>query len=100
MGDTLPGAGGAATVYECEVDFGSTPVQSGQFVITDAGVTPASRIVVHQSGNAPTGKDAAENEWDVLVARAFAGTGQFTLWVDCLTGTVTGRFKFNYMVGG
>ena len=98
--DTLPGAGGAATVYECEVDFGSIPVRSGEFLIANAAVSPTTKIVVTQSGNAPSGKDAEENAWDVLFPRAEAGTGQFTLWVDCLTGTVVGRFKFNYMLGG
>lgn len=94
------GGGGGATVTEVEVDFGATSVRSKAFTITDPAVSPTSIIVIVQSGNAPTDKDADENEMDVLVPRALAGTGQFTLWVDCLTGTVLGKFKFNYLVGG
>jgi hypothetical protein len=96
----LTAAGSGATVYECEVDFGPTPVSSGQFTITNPAITPTSKVVAMQSGNAATGKDAEENAWDVLVPRAKANAGDFTLWVECLTGKVSGRFKFNYLVGG
>ena len=40
-----------------------------------------------------TGRAADENEMDALIARAFAQTGRFRLWVDCLTGTVTGKYR-------
>ena len=101
VGDTVVGAGGggSATVYEVEVDFGATSVKSKTFTVTDAGVSPGMKIVVTQSGNAPTGRSADENEMDVLIGRAFAGTGQFKLFVDCLTGMVSGKYKFNYMIG-
>jgi len=97
--DSLPGTGGAATVYEIEIDFGSTPVKSKKFTITDAGVSTGMKIMVEQSGNPATGRSADENEFTILSARAFAKTGAFDLYVDCLNGTALGKFKFNYMLG-
>lgn len=98
-GDSVPGVGGAATIYEIEIDFGSTPVKSKKFTITDAGVSTGMKIMVDQSGNAATGRAADENEFTVLSARAFAKTGSFDLYVDCLNGLASGKFKFNYMLG-
>jgi hypothetical protein len=98
-GDSLPGAGGSATIYETEIDFGSTPVKSKTFTITDAGVSSGMKIIPTQSGNAATGRAADENELTVLSARAFAKTGSFDLYVDCLNGLASGKFKFNYVLG-
>lgn len=97
--DSLPGSGGAATIYETEIDLGVIPVKSKTFSILDAGILPGMKILVSQSGNAATGRFADENEMTILSARAFAKTGAFDLYVNCLNGTALGKFKFNYMLG-
>lgn len=97
--DTLPGGGGAATIFETEIDLGLVPVKAKTFTIVNAGVAPGMKIVATQSGNAATGRNANENEWTILSARAFAKTGAFDLYVDCLNGTALGKFKFNYIIG-
>jgi Protein of unknown function (DUF2793) len=90
---------GAAAIGEVEIDFGATALRTRKFSITDAAVTPASKIVAIQSGKAATGRSADENEMDFLHLRAVPGTGTFTLHAACLTGRVSGKFKVSYLVG-
>lgn len=90
------GGGGAATVVE--LDFGAVLVKAGTFTVTDATVTTASNIFMQQSGLAPTGKSADENEFDAFVCRCTPGSGQFTAYIQSINGPVVGNFKFEYLV--
>ncbi len=66
-------------------------------VITDAGVSPTSKIILSIGG----GTSADENEaemLDISGMSATAGTGNFTVMVNFLTRTA-GIVKLNYMVG-
>lgn len=87
-----PGAG-SFTLTEEEVDFGSTPVWNGEFVVTAAGVVASDLILVSPSGNAPTGLTADEMAWDVIQYAAYAGTGNFTLRASVAPGPVSGKRK-------
>jgi len=93
------GGGGTATITEIEIDFGTTGRSVKTFVITDLNVSPTSKIIIQQSGKAPTGKSADENEMDKIQFNATPGTGQFILNAECLTGRVLGKFKVNYILG-
>lgn len=95
----ITGGGGAATITQVEIDFGSIPTRGKTFIVTDAGVSSSSSIVVCQAGNAATGKQADENEMDPIIFLAIPGTGQFTLIGSTKDGPVVGKFKVNYMVG-
>jgi hypothetical protein len=97
-GDTLVGAG-SATITEIEIDFGSTAVVNKVFTITDAGVSGTSKILATQSGAAPTGRSADENEFTALLFNATPGTGQFFLNAFCVNGKVAGKHKVNYTIG-
>lgn len=95
-----PGGGpGGVTVTEVEVDFGYPPMRSKRFTVVDAGVSASSKIVVTQSGNAPTGKGEGESELDQVLFTAVPGTGQFTLIGAVIDGKVGGTVKAQYLVG-
>jgi hypothetical protein len=93
------GGTGSGTVTETEVDFGTTPTRHKSFTITDAGVTAASNIVAVQSGKAPTGKSADENEMDSLLFNCDPATGTFTLRGFAKDGPVVDKYKVNYIAG-
>lgn len=95
--DGTDGADGVVSVQEAEIDFGAAAKRSKTFTVTDASVSPSSRIIAYQSGDAATGRDADENEMDALVLRCVPGTGEFTVYADSLTGPVSGLFKINYL---
>lgn len=81
-----------------ELDFGSTPTRSTVATINDQRVTATSNILMLQSGIAPTGKSADENEMDTLICRCLPAAGSFTAYINSMDGWVVGKFKFNYVV--
>jgi hypothetical protein len=82
-----------------ELNFGSTPVEAGVFTVTDAAVTTASKIIVQQSGVAPTSKAQDENEFDQIIFFAVPAAGTFKVFARSLTGGIAGNFKINYALG-
>ncbi len=92
------GADGLVSLKTAELDFGSTPVRSQTFTVTDATVSPTSKLIASQSGAAATGRDSDENETDALILRCAPGSGSFTVYADALLGPVSGKFKINYIV--
>ena len=94
-----PGAS-STNIKETEVDFGTAINQrSKSFTVTDADVSGTSQLIVTHALSAATGKSQDENEMDALVCRAAPGTGQFTVFVESLFGSVAGPFKLHYLVG-
>ena len=94
-----PGAS-STNIKETEVDFGTAVNQrSKSFTVTDADVSGTSQLIVTHALSAATGKSQDENEMDALVCRAVPGTGQFTVFVESLFGSVAGPFKLHYLVG-
>lgn len=92
---TPAGGGGGLTLTEFEVDFGTKPVRSKKFIITAAGVSGSSKVIVSPSGNVATGRVGDDWEWDAISTSAKAGTGQFVL--TCFaSGKVAGKRKFYY----
>jgi len=90
---------GVAAISEVELDFGVTPVRSRKFVVVHAPATATSKIIMNQSGAAPTGRQADENEMDAIYCSCNPDVGQFTVFATCLTGSLTGLYKFNFMMG-
>ena len=82
---------------EIEIDFGSTAVYSATFLIFDPYTGVPAQIRPVQSGNAPTGKDADENEFDQLEMTAIkVNSAYFNLHVKAVPGPVSGKFKVYY----
>jgi hypothetical protein len=91
-----PGSGTFA-VTQVEVDFGTTPVESAIFTITDAGMTTAKHVIASLAYEAPTGKDLDELEMDTLSIICGNGTGQFDMFIRSTDGSyLADKFKINY----
>ena len=94
-------AGGANIVRTATVDFGSTPVQSGSFSITDNAATTNSRIVVYEnSSTANSALGGDEYEMDSITYSAYC-TVAGTITVSAVTrpSPVQGKRNVNYIVG-
>lgn len=107
--DFIPLAGGAAfaqfaaragsvVTTSVEVDFGAAPLVNAVFTITDATITTASRIFLQASGEAATGKDQDENEFDQFDFMVVPAAGTFDVFVRCLTGPFADKLKLAYQV--
>ena len=82
-----------------EQDFGATPVQSGEWTVTDANVATTSHILAWLTAEDPTGRDGDEAEMEEMVV--FAKTiaaGSFVLCAEAVDGPVDGKYKFGYIV--
>jgi hypothetical protein len=94
------GNAGGGQINEIEVNFGNTPVMEKMFNIIDAAVTATTKIIAVQSGSAPTGKNADDNEMDVIHFTAFPKTGNFDLYATVISGfKVGGFYKVLYTTG-
>jgi hypothetical protein len=93
----LISAGGSLTVTEIEIDFGTSPIKSKRFTITDASVTGSSKIQVEPSGNIATGRIGNDYDWDMLTYAAKGQTGTFILYAFS-TGKIVGKRKIFYTV--
>lgn len=85
-------------VKQTEVDFGAVmQVNSQTFTITDAEVTPSSRINCWLSGDAPTGRDAddmiAEDPLKFIVVPS---AGTFALYIEQPNGALNNTYKIDY----
>lgn len=92
------GFSGAGRAHETEIDFGSTPVQSSSFTITDVAVKSDSKILVTQSANAATSRGSDEAELDFFRFSVRPAAGSFTLIVASAGGPVSGKYKVFYEV--
>lgn len=90
------GAGSSAT--QVEVDFGTLPVDSKRFIITDAAVNASSKITAVQSGKTATGRVGDDGQWDALICSAFPEAGSFVLSVHAIPGPIVGKRYVHYQV--
>lgn len=88
--------GGSLSIYEAEIDFGSKPVESATFTVTDALVAVTHKILVLPSSSPATGRVGDDYSWENISYSALAGTGNFTLSAVCGNGSVIGKRKINY----
>lgn len=93
------GGGSGATWTEVEIDFGSSPVYSASFTITDASIASTSEVQVLPCGKAATGRTADDWLWDGVTVAANPGTGSATCYALFTPGPVVGRRKFQYAIG-
>lgn len=84
---------------QTEVDFGTTPVSAGSFVISDEDVSVDSRIVGGIAYEAPTGKDLDEVDIDMIKVVFGPGDKQLTIYAKGLEGYLADKFKINYLIG-
>lgn len=76
------------------LDFGTVPVRSKAFSISDGSVTTSSKIIMAPSA------DSDEYEMDGFACSAYcAVNGTITAFVQAVPGPVSGQRKFNYVLG-
>ena len=97
----LVGAGSTPiSITEVEIDFGTKPVPSKSFTVTDPLVSATSKISLVPSAKTATGRvNTDDMEWDGLSLAAVAGTGSFTVYAVANPGPVVGKRVINYIVG-
>ena len=92
-----PAGGGGATVTEAMVNVGTTPVRTAAVVVTDAAVSPSSRIVLGWGGVVDTDENSPDmSEVDFA---AVPGSGQFTARISSQRDLIRGTFRLNYTRG-
>jgi hypothetical protein len=92
---TTASAPTSLTTTEIEVDFGTQPVTSKRFTITDAGVTGTTKIMAVSSGTIATDRVGDDYEWDSVAYACRSGTGTFTLLAKA-SGRIRGKRKVYY----
>lgn len=85
----------SSVINTSEIDFGTTPISSKRFTITDALISTTSRIMVTPNGEVATGRVGNDWEWDSINFSAVAGTGQFILTAKA-SGKIKGKRKIYY----
>ena len=74
------------------------PVWSKTFSLVDARITPATVIVVSQSGKTASGRVGNDLEWDQILLGAVAGTGSFEVTAYAHPGPIVGSRTIIYQV--
>ena len=98
--DLVGGGSTPIAITEVEIDFGTKPVTSKSFTVTDAAVSATSKITLVPSAKTATGRvNTDDMEWDGLNLAAVAGTGSFTVYAVANPGPVVGKRVINYIVG-
>lgn len=82
---------------EIEVDFGSNPRRDFKFTITDANISPTSKVIVSPSGKPATGRGSDDWQWDTASFAANPTSGSATVY-GLFTGKVKGKRYIQYQV--
>lgn len=93
-----PGAS-STNIKQTEIDFGSSGIDTSEFVIMDTDVSSTSQLIGNVAYEAPTNKDLDELEFDQFDLKFAPGSGQFILRITSLNGCVADKFKINYLIG-
>lgn len=86
---------------EVDVGFGNHTAPS-TLIVVDSDITASSTVVAVQSGEAPTGKSADENEFDHFTVTALVSPsgGSMTLILRPMPSMILGgTYKINYVIG-
>jgi hypothetical protein len=82
---------------EVEIDFGTKPIRTKRFTITDALAATTSKILITPSGNIGTNRGTDDWEWDTINFAAKGNSGNFTLSAYA-SGKVGGKRKIFYTI--
>lgn len=84
----IPGGGGGGSATTVETNVGTTPIAGGRFTITDAAITPSSKVIVTQAPGAYTGKGTRgdEAEMDPIICVAAPGSGSAIVYWRTVAG--------------
>jgi hypothetical protein len=89
------------SMKQVELDFGSLPLSSSSFIISDTSITATSLVTAQVAYDAPTGKELDEIEMDefsIKCGQNNAGVG-FSMFMNATDGSLlAGTFLVNYTV--
>ena len=83
---------------EIEVDFGSVPVSTQKWAITDAEVTTGFNIIAQPCGKPATGRPGNDWEFDACQFTTVPGSGNFTLTATVINGHIRGVRRIMYQI--
>ena len=92
---------GTVTFTTTEVNISNTPVRTGKFTITGAGLTIGKPVLIRQSRSAYTSKGTLADEADMDTLTVIGSVTSAVL-ITCSwysRTAVKGNFKFDYVVG-
>lgn len=97
--NNLSASSGGSTAIE--IDFGTVAKRTYVGTFAHSGATVGQRVRLLQSGDAPTGRQADENEMEQFTANGQVVTaGIVTVRVRAHEGCLLqGKFKLNYALG-
>lgn len=88
----------AAGANTTTIDFGSTPISSKVFTITDAVIAPTNYVEAFVMIDSTVDNDVNDHRHAAVSWRTscLPGTGSFELDIDCLLDLCSGTFKIRY----
>jgi|TARA_R110000782_G_C14543474_1_gene384075 hypothetical protein len=91
----LPNKGGVV-----EIDFGSMPLSSKEFIISDVNIYSISSVTASLLYEATTSKEVDEFEMDIVsVVCGKVVDGSFTMFIESVDGSyLEGEFKIEYLI--
>lgn len=95
---TIAASGPVSAPVQVEIDFGSIPSWGAEFTIIAPTVSPASIVIVSESGATATGRVGNDQAWDQLSLAARAASGSFIVTAIPYPGPVVGKRKILYQV--
>lgn len=90
-----PGGGGSVSLTAATLALGSTAKTEHRITVTDAAVSPSSKIQIAEGSVADADENASE--MDPLSYRAIPASGSFTVVVSS-PNPILGALKINYLV--
>lgn len=91
--------GGASTVSQTTIDFGTTEKSDEVFNVVDAGISASSKIIAFVTWLSTLGRDADEIMADPISISVEPLAGSMNIYAMALEGTVSGKYAINYQIG-
>lgn len=81
-----------------EIDFGSVPVSTKSFTITDAEVLATFNVIAQPSGKPATGRVGNDFSVEAIQCTTVPAAGSFALHVTVLNGHIRGKRNIVYQI--
>lgn len=92
----IGGTGGSSWI-RLEIDLGSMPRRDLKFTITDAGISPSSKVIVVPDGKPATGRGQDDWQWDTASFAVNPSSGSCVVYTR-FDGKVKGLRNILYQV--
>lgn len=96
---TATGPGGGATTSQAVIDFGTTGKTDEIFSVTDAAISPTSKITAFVTWITGLGRDPDEIMADPISIAVEPLAGSMNIHAMAQDGSVSGQYAINYQIG-